>query len=197
MDVPAGWVHVIRGPRPPSQKWPSVPRPRQQRQSQLPRSGGPVPQRQNPVPRTGGEVQSNRVQPTRLNPVASRELAVAKIAKLEKALGVMGECKRPAVEALKAELERTQASENPGLGEPGPRPRDLQSTSRSTNVGSSFRGQKNASKSWMRNVPPRQLYSKKQRIVFNGWRSSKHSSPIPMRTQPRAYLAIGKRRWRY
>ena len=96
MDVPTGWVQVLRGPRPPSQKWLSVPR--------------PVPQRQNQVPRSGGHVQSNRVQPTRVNPDASRELARAKIAKLEKALEVMGECKGPAIEALKAELERTRDS---------------------------------------------------------------------------------------
>ena len=90
MDVPTGWVQVLRGPRLPSQKWPSVPRPGQQRQSQVPRSGGPVPQRQNQVPCSGGHVQSSRVQPTRVNPDASRELACATIAKLGKALEVMG-----------------------------------------------------------------------------------------------------------
>ena len=58
------------------------------------------------------------------------------------------------------------------------------STSRSTNVGSSSRGQRHAP-SWMRNAPPRQSLSKKRRIVSNVVRSSKHSSPIPMRTQPR------------
>ena len=91
MDVPTGWVQVLRGPRPPSQKWPSVPRPSQQRQSQ--------------VPRSRGHVRSNRVQPTRVNPDASHEVAREKIAKLEKALG-----QGPAVEALKAELERTMGA---------------------------------------------------------------------------------------
>ena len=74
MDVPTGWVQVLRGPKPPSQKRPSVLRP------------GATSQ----VLRSGGHVQSNHVQPTRVNPDASHEFPRAKIAKLEQALEVMG-----------------------------------------------------------------------------------------------------------
>ena len=94
MNVPTGWVQVFRGPRPPSQKWPLVPRPCKQRQSQ--------------VQLSGGHVQSNRVQPTRVSPDANREFSFSKIAKLEKASEVMGDCQGLAVGALKAELERTR-----------------------------------------------------------------------------------------
>ena len=101
---------------------------------------------------------------------ASREIARAKIGKLEKALEVVGECKRLVVEALKAELDSAKRPPNQRRGrrmsEVHPEVRDTHQVV-------------------MRNGPPRQSLSKKRRIVSNVVRSSKHSSPIPMRTQPR------------
>ena len=166
MDVPTGWVQVLRGPRPPSQKWPSVPRPDQQRQSE--------------VPRSGGHVQSNRVQPTRVNPDASREVARAKIATLEKALEVMGECQAPAVEALKAELERTRgAAKRPPINvEVDECRKFIQRSEKRIQELDAERAAESP--------------SRKRRIASNGWRSSKHNSSIPMRTQLRFQRPLQK-----
>ena len=99
MEVPTGWVQILRGPRPPSQKWPMaqpVQRPRQPRVS--------------PVP------QGPRVPTVRVSPDGSRDAARQKVEKLQQALAVMEDTGGVAVECLKAELEKAKkASQKPPL----------------------------------------------------------------------------------
>ena len=98
IDVPTGWVQVLRGPRPPSEV----------ALSSTTRSATSEP--------SAAFRRTRAVQPCSTDtwsPDASGECARAKIAKLEKALEVMGECQGPAVEALKAELERTRDAAKP------------------------------------------------------------------------------------
>ena len=74
MEVPTGWVQVLRGPRPPSQKWPMaqpVQRPRQPRVSPVP--AGP------------------RAPTVRVSPDGNREAARLKVVKIQQALAVMGD----------------------------------------------------------------------------------------------------------
>ena len=59
-------------------------------------------------------------------------------------------------------------------------------------VGSSSRSEKRIQELDARATEAVALKEAKDRL----WRSSKHSSPIPMRTQPRTFFAIDKRRWR-
>ena len=93
LDMPSGWIQVLRGPRPPSSR-PAVQIAQPPRQT---RSGKGVPQ----VP---------RAPPVRVSPDESREAARIKVAKLEKALGVMGDAGGQAVECLKAELAKAKAA---------------------------------------------------------------------------------------
>ena len=99
MEVPTGWVQILRGPRPPSQKWPiaqPMQRPRQPRVS--------------PVP------QGPRVPTVRVSPDGSHDAARQKVEKLQQALAVMEDTGGVAVECLKAELEKAKkASQKPPL----------------------------------------------------------------------------------
>ena len=113
MEVPTGWVQILCGPRPPSQKWPMaqpVQRPRQPRVS--------------PVP------QGPRVPTVRVSPDGSCDAARQKVEKLQQALVVMEDTGGVVVECLKAELEKAKkASQKPplnvkvdeGNSSPGPR----------------------------------------------------------------------------
>ena len=66
MDVPTGWVQVLRGPRPPSQKWPSA------------KSGSfPVQQRHVGVSSPSSRVV--KAPPSRVNPEIARETALSKV----------------------------------------------------------------------------------------------------------------------
>ena len=91
MEVPTGWVQVLRGPRPPSQKWPMaqpVQRPRQPQVSPVP--AGP------------------RAPTVRVSPDGNREAARLKVVKFQQALAVMADTDGVAVECLKAELEKAK-----------------------------------------------------------------------------------------
>ena len=79
MDVPSGWIQILRGPRPPSQKWPKS-------SSASKRAASPG------AHGAGGEVFS--------------QAARLKVVKLEKSLEVMGDSEDPAVECLNVELDK-------------------------------------------------------------------------------------------
>ena len=86
MDVPAGWVQVFRGPRPPNQTWPSA------------KSGSHQMQQRHqgvsrPIPRVV------KAPPSRVNPEIARETALSKV------LLLMSDCPQVATDVLKQELE--------------------------------------------------------------------------------------------
>ena len=85
VDVPSGWVQILRSPRPPSQKW---------------AKSSTVPSAQH------RQVQEEAVP--RVNPDSSREAVCIKVVKLDQALEVMGDTEGPAVECLKVELEKAR-----------------------------------------------------------------------------------------
>ena len=90
VDVPSGWVQILRGPRPKSEQWSRVTVPPHQSSASL---KPPVSVRQ-PIARSAKE---------KVSPDVLRDAARTKIQKLEKALEVMGDAVGPAVDALKAE----------------------------------------------------------------------------------------------
>ena len=93
MEVPSGWLQVIRGPRLRSQQWPSAKR-------------NPVHWRQ--FKGATGNPQGSK---TRLSPDAAREIAQSSATRLGKALEAMGDVQGPAVEVLKAELTKARAAQ--------------------------------------------------------------------------------------
>ena len=93
MDVPSGWVQILRGPRPPSQRWP---------------------QSQKPAIRRwrNHQSQENKVlalHQARVGPAAARDLA-NKIVQLERAVEAMGSMEGLAVQAIKLELEKARSA---------------------------------------------------------------------------------------
>ena len=101
MEVPSGWLQVIRGPRPRSQQWPSA------------KAKDPV-TTQREVPgrwrQSRGATVTSQVPKPRMSPDAAREKAQSSVARLEKALEAMGDVVGPAVEVLKAELIKARAA---------------------------------------------------------------------------------------
>ena len=95
MEVPDGWVQLIRGPRPKSEKW-------------------PLQSRQKPMPavRQSGAQGSKRPIVTdpvrRVSPDLARVTAQERARKLEKALEVMSDVEGAAVEAIRVELKKAQ-----------------------------------------------------------------------------------------
>ena len=106
-DVPAGWIQIVRGPRPRSEQWPRASATR------------------SAVPRVLSSVQHQPAQPRKptlnsakdkVNPDVVRDAARNQISKLEKALEVLSDSTGPAVDALKSELEKArQAAKVPPL----------------------------------------------------------------------------------
>ena len=103
MDVPSGWVQIIRGPRPPSQRWPKS-------------------HEQKPTIGRWRNHQNQEVKvpamprQARVGPAAARDLAKNMIVQLERALEAMGGMEGPAVQAIKMELEKARlASKKPPL----------------------------------------------------------------------------------
>ena len=96
MEVPDGWLQLIRGPRPKSERWPLK-----------------APQKPAPAVRQTGvhgmkSTKSTTDAVRRVSPDAARATAQEKARKLEKALEVMSDVDGPAVEALRAELKKVQ-----------------------------------------------------------------------------------------
>ena len=105
MEVPDGWLQVIRGPRPQSERWPRwTPQAHQKpapavRQPGVQGSKGP---RVSAIPAT------DPVQ--RASPDTARAAAQEKARKLENALEVMSDVEGPALDALRAELKKVHSA---------------------------------------------------------------------------------------
>ena len=97
LDVPTGWVQIVRGPRPKSVAWP-----RANIQPTKPQVASAKP----PQRRTGVAPQTR----PRLSPEAVVEVSLSKVAKLEKALEVLGDTEGPVYEAMQAELKRAKSA---------------------------------------------------------------------------------------
>ena len=101
MDIPSGWVQVLRGPRPKSEKWPVASSGRKQ-----PTFNQQEPTRRQPAPR------SNVRAP---DPDAALVHARSKVSSLEAALTAMGSHQGPEVDALRSALQKAKqaAQERP------------------------------------------------------------------------------------
>ena len=80
MDVPNGWVQIIRGPRPRSVRWPRAPARRPQR--------SPVQQSRQPVQTGSGVAPAHSLS---RSPETVAVEAAAEVKQLEAAIGVLGE----------------------------------------------------------------------------------------------------------
>ena len=100
MDVPSGWIQVLRGPRPKSVQWKLV----KDRLQTGPQEGA-----------SGRYNQSAKGAPPvgprqRINPDVARKMAHTKLSRLEKALEAMGDLQGPVVDVLKADLAHAKAA---------------------------------------------------------------------------------------
>ena len=106
MEVPSGWLQVIRGPRPRSQHWPSG------------KANAPVTAQREVRGRWrqfkgAGTSQGPKL---RMRFDAAREMAQSSVTRLQKALEAMGDVPGPAVEVLKEEVTKARAaSKQPAL----------------------------------------------------------------------------------
>ena len=97
VDVPSGWVQIVRGPRPKSEQWP--------RRVTMPEHQPSVAQK-SPVSRPPQAFARSAKE--KVNPDVARCAALTQLQKLEKALEVMGDAEGPAVDALKLELDKAR-----------------------------------------------------------------------------------------
>ena len=97
VDVPSGWVQIVRGPRPKSEQWP--------RRVTMPEHQPSVAQK-SPVSRPAQVFARSAKE--KVNPDVARCAAFTQVQKLEKALEIMGDAEGPAVEALKLELDKAR-----------------------------------------------------------------------------------------
>ena len=120
IEVPSGWYEVIRGPRPPSQKWPLAASRQPAQQSRQPQSG-PASGRQGGRwgPRRGvvsvgrQEPQTQRVRAT---PEVVLSSARERVVKLEAALAALGDTSGPEVALLQSSLQSAKrAAQEPAL----------------------------------------------------------------------------------
>ena len=97
MEVPSGWIQVIRGPRPKAERWPMA-------KKGVPHvsAATPVPHR----PTTGRWRQSSGPRDPEGQLMAARD----KVVRLEKAIEAMGDSTGAEVEVLKAALKRAQVA---------------------------------------------------------------------------------------
>ena len=99
VDVPTGWVQIVRGFWPKSVTWPRANS--QPTKPQVASAKPPRGQRRTSVaPQTKG----------RLSPEAVVEVSLSKVAQLEKALEVLGDTEGPVHEAMQAELMRAKSA---------------------------------------------------------------------------------------
>ena len=99
LDVPTGWVQIVRGPWPKSVTWP-----RANTQSMKPQVASAKP--------PGGQKRTGVAPQTRprLSPEAVVGVSLSKVAKLEKALEVFGDTEGPVFDAMQAELKRAKSA---------------------------------------------------------------------------------------
>ena len=89
MDVPSGWVQILRGPRPPSQQWPRV-NAQRQRQPQT-SSGAASPSQQQRPRQSGGSHQHSDVPRVSKSPDEVSKSAFSKVARLQAAIASLDE----------------------------------------------------------------------------------------------------------
>ena len=111
LDVPSGWIQVLRGPRPPSQQWPSTKR----RATSVVESPAQRQQR-TPPPIPSSHAQQNR-QPARAPEVrvhrSPDEVAAAgqqRVQRLEAALQTLGDEDTPEVKSLQDALKKAKVA---------------------------------------------------------------------------------------
>ena len=93
IEVPEGWLQVIRGPRPPAAKWPQA----QRMLSAAAKDKVPTTDRQ------GGRWRNRGVDPD-----TRKAEACAKVERLQEALDALGTLGGPEVEAIKKSLKKAQ-----------------------------------------------------------------------------------------
>ena len=98
LDVPTGWVQIVRGPRPKSVAWP---------RANIQPTKSQVASVKPPQRRTGVAPPQTRPRPS---PEAGVGVSLSKVAKLEKALEVLGDTEGPVYEAMQAELKRAKSA---------------------------------------------------------------------------------------
>ena len=92
IEVPGGWLQVVRGPRPPASKWP-----------QAQRTPSAAVQKAPPSERQGGRWRNRGVDPD-----TKMAEAHAKVERLQKALDALGNLGGPEVDAIKRSLKKAQ-----------------------------------------------------------------------------------------
>ena len=121
IEVPSGWYEVIRGPRPPSQKWPRA-SPTHSAQSGQPLAGSSPPSRpvvgrwghRRGVGRVG---QSGQPERARSSPEVAISAARQRVVQLEAALAALWETQGPETTMLQTSLKRAkQAAQEPPFG---------------------------------------------------------------------------------
>ena len=108
MEVPNGWLQVLRGPRPPAARWPKGEKKSKSSQDSLQQRAPPSGVR--PTPASSG-VRTGRWragQEQRTSPDAVRQEARERVVKLQRALEVLGETSGPEVGGLRSALEKAR-----------------------------------------------------------------------------------------
>ena len=98
LDVPTGWVQIVRGPRPKSVAWP--------RANIQPKATGGI----REATRRSEAHRGGTTDEASLSPEAVVEVSLSKVAKLETALEVLGDTEGPVYEAMQAELKRAKSA---------------------------------------------------------------------------------------
>ena len=99
MDVPTGWVQIVRGPRPKPEKWPHA------------KQVGSGSAQNGPAGRwRSSNVRSGRPSTRAPNTDVAQEAANQRVSKLEAALRAMGDYDGPEVATLKSSLQKARAA---------------------------------------------------------------------------------------
>ena len=101
LEVPNGWIQLIRGPRPKSVQWPRVSQPAEVRVPRQPKPNAPVAKPNAPVAKTSG------MRPFG-DPSVKVTAAQEGVAKLESALAALQGVEGPEVDSLRAALKRAK-----------------------------------------------------------------------------------------
>ena len=106
MEVPNGWYEVLRGPRPPSVRWPVAARGQHQHARAQPRPAI------TKVSCTREKVANNdavhRPPPVRVSPEAANEAARARVTSLEAVISALGNADGPALKLLQEALSKAR-----------------------------------------------------------------------------------------
>ena len=105
VEVPDGWVKILRGPRPPSVRWPKA-RPAENK------SRTPVDSRRCDPKKIATPPPSGQPLPRR-TPAANRDAAQGKIARIKASIAALGDEDPEEVEVLKKALEKENQAKVP------------------------------------------------------------------------------------